>query len=165
MVCPFIISEPKLMKKRFLIILTVLIACGATAAEVYKWTDANGVVHYSDAPNNQAAKIVEIPTAPVTTTNTSPAEQPPTATSTPSTSLNTTSTAEEQKQAIAMQKQNEAYCEQAKANLSLLQETGRRVYTVTPKGEYIYFNDEQRATEVKKTQEQIKMFCQPPSKP
>lgn len=153
------------MKKQVVILICGLMASSFTFAEVYKWTDANGVVHYSDTPNNQSAEIVELPQIAPVTTNTGPAQQPPTETSTPATSLNTTSTAQEQKQAIAQQKQQQAYCEQAKANLSLLQETGRRVYTVTPKGEYVYFNDEQRAAEIKKTQDQIKMFCQPPSKP
>ncbi|MFN7097197.1 MAG: DUF4124 domain-containing protein [Gammaproteobacteria bacterium] len=146
------------MKKRFLCLLIILIACSAAAAEVYKWTDANGVVHYSDTPGNNDVQIVELPNYPAVVSNV-PAEQ----TSMPSTisAQSPTATPQEQQQAIAQQKQQEAYCEQAKANLGLLQETGRRVYTVSTDGQYHYFNDTERQAEIKKTQEQIKELCQP----
>jgi Domain of unknown function (DUF4124) len=44
---------------RKLLLLALLAACSAQAAEVYKWTDANGIVHYSDAPPPADASQVE----------------------------------------------------------------------------------------------------------
>ncbi|MGO9931050.1 MAG: DUF4124 domain-containing protein [Steroidobacteraceae bacterium] len=38
-------------------VLGALAACSATAAVVYKWTDADGLVHYSDQPVPGAEKI------------------------------------------------------------------------------------------------------------
>jgi hypothetical protein len=40
------------------LVLTVLAAFASPAAVVYKWTDSNGVVHYSDQPAPGAEKIV-----------------------------------------------------------------------------------------------------------
>lgn len=34
-----------------------LLAMSASAADIYKWTDADGVVHYSDQPHEGATKI------------------------------------------------------------------------------------------------------------
>lgn len=42
---------------RRLIVLGLFAAVGAQAAVVYKWTDADGVVHYSDQPEPGAEKI------------------------------------------------------------------------------------------------------------
>jgi glutaredoxin len=45
--------------KNFLILLFVL--AGSATAEIYKWTDANGRVHFGDNPNkNVAAKAVKV---------------------------------------------------------------------------------------------------------
>lgn len=48
----------------FLLICTVAVACAVPArgSEVYTWTDENGIVHFSDAPNaaGKAAKVVEV---------------------------------------------------------------------------------------------------------
>jgi hypothetical protein len=53
--------------RRLWIVLGLLTAVAAQAAVIYKWTDANGVVHYSDQPVPGAEKIV---TAGRTTLNT-----------------------------------------------------------------------------------------------
>jgi len=43
---------------RRMIALGVLAAFAAQAAVVYKWTDANGVVHFSDQPEPGAQKVI-----------------------------------------------------------------------------------------------------------
>jgi hypothetical protein len=43
---------------RVWIALGLVAACAADAAVIYKWTDADGVVHYSDQPVPGAEKIV-----------------------------------------------------------------------------------------------------------
>ena len=49
---------------RLTIILTVLLLLGATAsAQVYKWVDEDGVVHYSDQPAPGAERI-DLPSRP-----------------------------------------------------------------------------------------------------
>lgn len=44
---------------RKLLLIALLAACSVQAAEVYKWVDANGIVHYSDAPPPPEATKVE----------------------------------------------------------------------------------------------------------
>ena len=44
---------------RKLLLIALLAACSVQAAEVYKWVDANGIVHYSDAPPPAEAAKVE----------------------------------------------------------------------------------------------------------
>lgn len=43
-----------------LLLLTLLAAASVQAAEVYKWTDANGVVHFSDSPPPADAKAEKV---------------------------------------------------------------------------------------------------------
>ena len=44
--------------RKFWIVLGLLTAVAAQSAVIYKWTDANGVVHYSDQPVPGAERIV-----------------------------------------------------------------------------------------------------------
>ena len=46
------------------IIMLALLATGLGHAEIYKWVDENGDVHYSDQRPNQAADTVDIEAAP-----------------------------------------------------------------------------------------------------
>jgi hypothetical protein len=61
------------MTKGVLTGVLTAVALGATAAVIYKWTDADGVVHYSDQPVPGAQKIV---TSSVPALNTMPASPP-----------------------------------------------------------------------------------------
>ena len=51
------------MKKLALILLGLSISIGASAA-VWMWTDADGVVHYSDYPADEGAVLIEIKSKP-----------------------------------------------------------------------------------------------------
>ncbi|MCZ6687360.1 MAG: DUF4124 domain-containing protein [Gammaproteobacteria bacterium] len=51
------------MKKLALILLGLSISIGASAA-VWMWTDADGVVHYSDYPADEGAVLIEIESKP-----------------------------------------------------------------------------------------------------
>lgn len=42
---------------RSLIALSLLLACTAAAADVYKWKDKNGVWHYGDRPKHDAEQV------------------------------------------------------------------------------------------------------------
>jgi hypothetical protein len=44
--------------RRLSIVLGLFVACAAGAAVVYKWTDADGVIHYSDQAVPGAEKII-----------------------------------------------------------------------------------------------------------
>jgi len=60
------------------LVLTLALAAGSAQAQVYKWTDANGQVHYSDsAPSN--AQQIKGPTPRAETPPPAPAPAPPAA--------------------------------------------------------------------------------------
>ncbi|MCP4300530.1 MAG: DUF4124 domain-containing protein [Gammaproteobacteria bacterium] len=46
------------METRAIFILLGLLASGAASAQAYKWTDEDGVVHYSDRPHPGAERVV-----------------------------------------------------------------------------------------------------------
>lgn len=49
--------------RRLLIATALLLAAPLVAAQAYKWTDANGTVHYSDAPPPQGTKYNKVTTS------------------------------------------------------------------------------------------------------
>jgi len=51
------------MLKRTIIILISTLAAGSVLAQAYKWTDEEGVVHYSDRPQEGAEEVV-LPDSP-----------------------------------------------------------------------------------------------------
>lgn len=64
------------------LVLAFALAASAAQAQVYKWTDANGQVHYSDsAPSN--AQQIKGPTPPSDTTAPAPNAAPPPAAAKP----------------------------------------------------------------------------------
>jgi len=45
--------------KGWMLLIILLLACGATRADVYRWVDADGKVHFSDQPPPASIKQVE----------------------------------------------------------------------------------------------------------
>ena len=52
------------MFQRLCTVIALLLASGLAIAQVYRWVDADGVVHYSDTPH-EGAEEVELEPAPV----------------------------------------------------------------------------------------------------
>jgi hypothetical protein len=67
---------------RNILILILLLPAFANAAEVYRWTDADGEVHYSDRPK-EGAEVITIEAAPMFS---APAPAPTTSSSSSNTS-------------------------------------------------------------------------------
>ena len=51
------------MRLRPIFTFAALLAAGAASAQVYKWVDENGVVHFSDTPR-EGAELVDMPRNP-----------------------------------------------------------------------------------------------------
>jgi hypothetical protein len=142
-----------------LLFLGALAFVGVAHAELYKWTDAQGKVHYSDQP----------PTVNTATIKDAPAGSSETATQAAQ-SLNAKDLAyqkrrEEAEKARAkaekdaeqarMQSEN---CAKARNNLSTLQNTPR-VYTTNAAGQRIYMDDAARAQALASNQKAVSDFC------
>ncbi len=151
---------------RFLLLLVFLTPLAQ--AELYKWTDAQGRVHFGDQPP-EAAKAQRMA---------APVNPPPSNTAAPAAGASANSSADvlqrqknmlrvldEDKRARAKQ-QAEADAEAAKLKRACngLREqkrilSGGRVYTRDDKGEPVFFSDAQIDAERAKVEAQLKQYC------
>lgn len=155
--------------KKFLLILLMMFSANAFA-ELSKWVDADGKVHYSDQPPpaNVKAKTLRLPSdaaVPVSASGVS-------ATSAPAAPKTIAEREAELKKAQQAKKDaadkaakeqarieaEKASCATAQQNLRVLQ-ADYRIAQVDAKGERYYLNDDQRRQGVEKAQQDIKTFC------
>lgn len=145
--------------KKSLAILLLLVAGSALAGEIYKWTDADGTVHYADQPLGVDAERLNIKSkatdrdsperqaASRAAENEEPESAPAEASPSP---------AELRKQA----KENKARCEEYTARQESI-ETSRRFYREDENGERTYLDDKQVQEVREQVQANIKEFCKP----
>jgi hypothetical protein len=143
-----------------LVILLVL-ACGAISAhaatkdQVYKWTDANGVVHYSDAPPPKDALDVKSVHIVGDTTAEAPRAaasedkaKPASASTAPANAVPPPDTADVRAKE----------CDQAKRNLALLQ-SPYPVSELGPDGKAQPIDDKERDARIAGVNDRIAQFC------
>lgn len=136
-----------------------LVFAASAHAELYKWTDGQGKVHYTDQPPTVNAETVKGPAAGQAET-TSQATQ----------SLNdqdqaykkrrkdaeeARAKAEKEAEQARIQREN---CDKARKNLSTLQNTAR-TYTTNSTGQRIYMDEAARNAALANSQKAISDFC------
>ena len=130
-------------------------------AELYKWTDAQGKVHYTDQPPTVNAQTIKNSTA-------GQAE----ATSTATQSLDAKDQAYQKRRKEAEDARAKAdkeaeqarvareNCDKARKNLSTLQNPDTtRVYTTNAAGQRTYMDDTARASALANSQKTVSEFC------
>ena len=127
-------------------------AVNASAA-MYKWTDKQGNVHYTETPppEGDSTEITPPPRVAAPLTNKSDNKNVP--------DEKNGSSPSPQSETQLSPEQQEAYrlnCEAAKGNLETYK-TARRIKT--PDGEIVVMDDEIRQQKMQQAQEQIKKFC------
>jgi len=137
---------------RRLLLPTILTICTfAATAEVYKWVDENGKVHYSDKPINQDSKQIQIRDS-ITPEQQRKAQQETRARlerQKKRLSNVLASENEEKKRAEKAQKkaaERQRYCADMKEQLAVLDRQAR-VYEINKKGERVYMEDDRREKE------------------
>lgn len=155
--------------KNYLFILLMLSSASAVA-ELNKWVDANGKVHYSDQPPpaNVKAKTLRSAsdTAGSASTSSVTAASAPAAPKTIAereAELRKSQQAKKEAADKAAQEQakkdsDKANCAAAQQNLRTLQE-GMRMVEIDASGERSYLSDEQRQQRIAKAQQYISTFC------
>lgn len=137
--------------RRLLIAVTLLLLAPLAIAQVYKWTDASGTVHYSQAPPASGTNYKQIKTngsveplaAPVAK---NPAESNSEAAAMPG-------------KPIADTPENRGkLCESLKSNLAALQGSGPVV--MQQEGKPTALDDGQRKQQIDTTQAQYQQYCQ-----
>ena len=154
---------------RLLTILLSLALCGAATAQTYKWTDNNGRVQYGDTPPGDASSVTRLRGAP--SASSAPAAAPEAkkdaAAKDKALTPEQAFQKRQQERADAEQKaakeraeaqEKRANCESAQASLRSLQ-SGQRVATVNAAGERVYVDDDQRASQIARTQKAVADWC------
>jgi hypothetical protein len=137
--------------RRFLPIVLLLIAPLASA-QVYKWTDAGGIVHYSDAPPNQGVKYQNVHT---TGTIEPLAPPPPPAAPAPASTK-----AQASNPPVADTPANRAkLCTQLDTNIALLSKPDPVTTTAGPEGAPVALEGTQRAQALTNAQAQYSQYC------
>jgi hypothetical protein len=138
--------------RRLPLALALLLLAPAVVAQVYKWTDARGTVHYSETPPPQGTPFKRISTAG--------AEQPspPVATATTAATPSPARPATSDNGELPNTPENRAkVCTSLKTNLDLLK--GKDAVVMEQGGKTVALDDSQRAQQVALAEKQYQQFC------
>jgi hypothetical protein len=135
-----------------MIVLLGLLACGPVqAAALFKWTDKDGVVHFSDQPH--AERQAERITMPRSGT---PAASPPAA---PDVAGDAAETGEqEDAQARHQREIRAANCEIARRTLEHNSSIDR-MFRLDEYGERVFLSDEEREALLKRSRDDVAQWC------
>lgn len=132
------------------VLLMVLLAASAAQAGVYKWTDANGRVHYSSSPPpGGQAEQVRIRSAPASSEADTPAPA-----AAPAEEQGAGETAEPTSARETFAKN----CEIARQNLTVLQDPKLTVFRQDG-GKPVRYDEEQRKQQIAAAQAQVQQWC------
>jgi hypothetical protein len=148
------------MRPAVLLALFLLGGHAFAAQQVYKWTDANGVVHYTDTPPPRSANAQKMTMRGGVSTLVTDDAQAPAAAATGAAGSGKAGAAGTTSSGL-MQDSPEArakVCEQARTNLDLL----RSKYELSiagPDGKPQALDDDKRQAEIKRAEEQVSFYC------
>jgi len=143
----------------FILFSASLVSTSGYSGDIYKWTDADGNVHFGDKPDNQAAAKYKVPknnTSNVSYTNKERAEKQKKLLD----SFQADRREKQQKQATK-NKNNKAKkynCQVSKDRLVRYQNASR-IYTRNDVGEKTFLDKKQRQQETELMKIQIKKWC------
>ena len=136
-----------------------LLLAGPAAAAMYKWTDANGSVVYSDhpPPGNIKSEVVNTPPAPA---NPNAAKDLASKESElRKRQLERTEAAQKAEQTRADADKRQAACVQARGRLKVLVEEQAALYAVNERGERVYMDSATRRKEVELQEKWLRENC------
>ncbi|MFI8479973.1 DUF4124 domain-containing protein [Pseudomonas sp. NPDC078700] len=138
------------------LLLCLLLLPGLAVAEIYRWTDANGQVHFDQRPTGQGATAVEVkPQVIERDQATRNSEQR----SERFYDARRQEQAEASAASVQRRKERDAQCQKLRSSLAQMPE-GRRYYRVEANGERTYYSDEQLDTARAQLRGQIASRCQ-----
>ncbi len=145
---------------RLLLLLACLgLAASALAASqnVYEWTDATGVKHYSDAPPPHGTKNVKIVNVH---TNTPPTEQPAPGANGDGNDNSGSNPSSSPKTPKMSPEERASACQTARNNLTLLQSNpAQGLHTTGKDGKAQQISASQIQAQIAKANQQIRFFC------
>ena len=144
-----------------LAVAAVVFAAGASANEIYKWTDEEGNVHYEDRPSGMPTE--ERLALNYRRTDSGAVQQRVNARyerQAARDEAKAMAAAAEQEAAdnAAAEEERKQACERTRAKLETYLQS-RRLYRTDANGERVYLDDEQRREARRKAEEQVTEFC------
>lgn len=139
--------------QRSLLVVVLLLLAPLAFAQVYKWTDAGGIVHYSETPPTTGTNYKQIKTSGSVEPLAAPTPAVADAEKTDSTTLATPA------KPVADTPENRArLCESLKTNLDALQ--GSAPVVMQQEGKPVALDDSQRKAQLTAAQAQYRQYCQ-----
>ncbi|HSC78729.1 MAG TPA: DUF4124 domain-containing protein [Chitinolyticbacter sp.] len=142
--------------KRTMLILSLCCVAATASAEIYKWKDADGRIHYSDTPppDQKKAKVIDTKAQPVSSL---PADRK-TAAPAAAAATDGAKPADAAKADPATAQKDPAACDAAQKRSAFLQ--NNKIYkAINEKGEVEFMEAERRKQEIAKNEEDLKKFC------
>ena len=140
---------------RSLIALALLLLAPLATAQVYKWTDAGGTVHYAQAPPPEGTKYKEVKTSGSVQPQAVPA---PVATADSSGGGSSEGGTESPKPVTDTPENRNKLCASLKSNLAALNGSAPVVMQVN--GKTTALDDSQRKQQATTAQSQYQQYCQ-----
>lgn len=142
-----------------LLFFCVLALSVPVQADLYKWTDAQGEVHYSDQPPTAKAQVIKNSAAgqaDITSRAIKALDAKEEAfQKRRQDAEDARAKAEKEAEQARIQREN---CARARSNLNVLQNSPR-VYTTDAAGQRIYMDDATRARQLASSQKAVSSFC------
>ena len=140
-------------------LLTLFVAGSALAGEIYKWTDAEGNVHYGDIPVGAQSERLSITSKPTNDTRvqaTTQARVDARAKERQKAANLPAGPSPEELRAEAAQR-----AEQCTANRAQLQKflTSRRIYRMDDNGERVYMDEAEMLATRERAENQVEEYC------
>ena len=140
-------------------LLTLFVASGALAGEIYKWTDAEGNVHYGDVPVDAQSERLAIKSKP---TNSSRVQA--------TTQARLDASAKQREEAAKLpagptpeelRAEAEQRAEQCTSSKTQLQKflTSRRIYRMDDNGERVYMDEAEMQATREQAENRVEEYC------
>ena len=127
-------------------------------AEVYKWADENGQVHYGEHPDNTGAEKVTIRQNETTKPRPINKAEEDTAESDKKNSDQQAEASGELVEVPPSKKEKRKLCNQAKSDIAMINSRGR-MREINKKGEYVYLTEQQRQQKLSAARKKQREFC------
>lgn len=124
-------------------------------AGVYKWTDDQGVMHYSDQPNTPDAEKFTLQQNTTTTPRTIKTDEQADEEKTTEAATTEPTEVVEKKIPIAEKRK---LCNEAKSDIAAISNRGR-MREVNTKGEYVYLSEKQRQQRISAAKKKQSKYC------
>ncbi|MGH8560929.1 MAG: DUF4124 domain-containing protein, partial [Nevskiales bacterium] len=152
---PATVDQEGLSVYRLFLAMLVLAIPAFASAELYKWVDADGQIHYSErAPSEGPYETVR--PAPPPADPAASVESPGTKTEEKDNWME--QEIEKRKVAAAEKEARDAHCRQAKARLAGLKQVGR-IFTTDESGNRHYYSDQERDRQFAMAEQIVEQEC------